>query len=172
MTMPQSNLVANHSIDRTEFEGLYAGPAPWDVNKPKATFVAAAAQVLGPILDAGCGTGDNALFFAARGRHVVGIDVVEEAIRRAKAKAAERSLAMEFLVKDALTLGDWGERFTSVIDSGLFHVFSDLDRRRYERGPARVIEPGGRLFLFCFSDGEPGTGKRRTFRHGCVSSSE
>ena len=49
-----------------------------------------------------------------------------------------------------------------MIDSGLFHVFSDDDRRRYVEGLAQVIEPGGRLFLMCFSDEEPGTeGPRR-----------
>jgi hypothetical protein len=36
---------------------------------------------------------------------------VEEAIRRARRKAAARGLSVEFLVRDALTLGDWGERF-------------------------------------------------------------
>ena len=82
-----------------------------------------------------------------------------------RAKAAERGLAAEFLVKDALTLGEWGERFTSVIDSGLFHVFSDDDRRRYVQGLARVLVPSGRLFLMCFSDEEPGQeGPRRVSR--------
>ena len=145
MTMPQSNLVASHSIDRVAFEDLYAGPAPWDVGQPKGAFVAVADRVTGPVLDAGCGTGDNALFFAARGLRVIGIDFVEEAIRRARAKAAERGQAVEFLVKDALTLDQWGERFASAIDCGLFHVFSDDDRRRYVAGLARVLEPGGRV---------------------------
>jgi cyclopropane fatty-acyl-phospholipid synthase-like methyltransferase len=67
-----------------------------------------------------------------------------------------------FLVKDALTLKDWCERFDNVIDSGLFHVFSDEHRRRYVEGLATVLKPGGRLFLMCFSDEEPGTqGPRR-----------
>ena len=96
---------------------------------------------------------------------MTGIDFVEEALRRARAKASERGQAVEFLVKDATTLGDWGERFASVIDCGLFHVFSDDDRLRYVRGLARVVEPGGRLFLMCFSDAEPGTeGPRRVSR--------
>jgi SAM-dependent methyltransferase len=165
MTMPQSNLVVSNSIDRATFENLYAGPAPWDISKPKGEFVAVAAQVTGRILDAGCGTGDNALFFARRGHRVTGIDFVEEAVRRARAKATKQGLPVEFLVKDALTLADWGERFATVIDSGLFHVFSDDDRRRYVQGLARVLEPGGRLFLMCFSDEEPGTdGPRRVSR--------
>jgi SAM-dependent methyltransferase len=165
MTMPQSNLAASNSINRAAFEDLYAGPAPWDIGKPKGAFVAIADQVTGRILDAGCGTGENALFFASRGHPVTGIDFVEEAIRRARAKAAERGLAVEFLVKDALRLGDWGERFASVIDSGLFHVFSDADRHSYVQGLAQVLEPGGRLFLMCMSDEEPGTeGPRRVSR--------
>src|SRR5262245_47472325 len=165
MTMPQSNLVVSNSIDRATFENLYAGPAPWDIGKPQGRFTAIADRVSGPILDAGCGTGEHALFFAARGHRVIGIDFVAEAIRRARAKAAERGLAVEFLVKDALTLGTWGERFTSVIDCGLFHVFSDDDRRRYVEGLAQVLQPGGRLFLMCFSDAELGTeGPRRVSR--------
>jgi hypothetical protein len=52
-----------------------------------------------------------------------------------------------------------------VIDCGLFHVFSDADRRRYVEGLAQVLEPGGLLFLLCFSDEEPGTeGPRRVSR--------
>jgi SAM-dependent methyltransferase len=165
MTMPQSNLVASRSIDRAAFENMYAGPAPWDVGQPKAAFVAAADRVTGRVLDAGCGTGDNALFFAGRGHCVIGIDFVNEAVRRARAKAAGCGLPVEFLVKDATKLADWGERFATVIDSGLFHVFSDEDRRRYVRGLARVVEPGGRLFLMCMSDEEPGTeGPRRVSR--------
>jgi cyclopropane fatty-acyl-phospholipid synthase-like methyltransferase len=165
MNMPQSTLVASNSIDRATFEGLYAGPAPWDIGKPQAQFVAIADRITSPVLDAGCGTGEHALFLAGRGHRVVGIDFVEEAIRRARAKAAERGLSVEFLVKDALTLGDWSQRFASAIDSGLFHVFSDDDRRRYVAGLTRVVEPGGRLFLMCFSDEEPGTdGPRRVSR--------
>jgi SAM-dependent methyltransferase len=151
--------------NRTTFENLYAGKAPWDIGKPQGPFVAVADRVASPLLDAGCGTGENALFFAARGHRVTGIDFLEEPLRRARAKAAERGLTVDFLVKDALTLGDWGERFASVIDSGLFHVFPDADRRRYVAGLAHVVDPGGRLFLMCFSDAEPGTeGPRRVSR--------
>jgi cyclopropane fatty-acyl-phospholipid synthase-like methyltransferase len=153
------------SIDRASFENFYAGKAPWDIGKPQGPFVAVADRVTSPVLDAGCGTGEHALFFAARGHHVTGIDFVEEAICRARRKVAERGLAVRLLVKDATTLGDWGERFVSVIDCGLFHVFSDDDRRRYVQGLAQVLQPGGRLFLLCFSDAEPGTeGPRRVSR--------
>jgi ubiquinone/menaquinone biosynthesis C-methylase UbiE len=148
--------------DRSTFETLYAGQAPWDIGKPQQSFIDVADRISGSVLDAGCGTGDTALFLAGRGHPVTGIDFLEEPINRARRKAAERGVAVTFLVKDATALTDWGERFDSVIDSGLFHVFSDEDRRRYVQGLAAVLKPRGRLFLMCFSDEEPGTqGPRR-----------
>src|SRR5687768_17028320 len=47
-----------------------AGKAPWDIGRPQPVFVKAADHIIGPILDAGCGTGENALFFAERGHKV------------------------------------------------------------------------------------------------------
>src|SRR4051812_21100672 len=62
----------------------------------------------------------------------------------------------------ALALAALDRRFDAVIDSGLFHVFSDEVRARYVAGLSHVTRPGGRLFLLCFSDEEPGTqGPRR-----------
>jgi SAM-dependent methyltransferase len=151
--------------DCTTFESAYAGQAPWDIGRPQKAFLDVADQITGSILDAGCGTGENALHFAGRGHKVTGIDFLAEPIKRAKQKAAERGLAATFLVMDALSLKDLPEVFDSVIDSGLFHVFSDDDRRRYVEGLATIINPGGRLFLLCFSDEEPGTqGPRRVSR--------
>jgi SAM-dependent methyltransferase len=151
---------------RTDFESAYTGQAPWDIGKPQKAFVAVADRITGSILDAGCGTGDNALFFAARGQNkVTGVDFLAEPIKRAKQKAAERGLMANFLVMDALALTELPELFDSVIDSGLFHVFSDGDRRRYVGGLASVLKPDGRLFLLCFSDEEPGEqGPRRVSR--------
>ena len=148
--------------DRSTFESAYAGQAPWDIGRPQQAFLDVADRITGSVLDAGCGTGDNALSFASRGHTVTGIDFLVEPITRARRKATERGLTATFLVVDALTLKDLPEVFDSVIDSGLFHVFSDEDRKRYVGGLVSVLKPGGRLFLLCFSDEEPGTqGPRR-----------
>lgn len=147
---------------RETFESAYAGKAPWDIGRPQRVFVEAADRVTGDVLDAGCGTGENALYFAGRGHPVLGIDFLEPPIREARRKAQERGLDAEFLVLDALTLSALDRRFDGAIDSGLFHVFSDEDRARYVAGLAHVTKPGGRIFLACFSDEEPGTqGPRR-----------
>jgi SAM-dependent methyltransferase len=159
--------------DRSTFENIYAGQAPWDIGKPQKALIDVADQITGSILDAGCGTGENALYFAGRGCAVTGIDFLEEPIRRAKQKTTERGLPATFLVKDALTLKDWTERFDNVIDSGLFHVFDDENRQPYVEALATVLKPGGRLFLLCFSDEEPGTqGPRRVSKmelHGAFA---
>src|SRR5436305_2321804 len=128
--------------NRETFENLYAGKAPWDIGKPQKPFVDMADQIKGSILDAGCGTGDTALFFASRGDKVTGIDFLEVPIKRAKQKAAERGLTPTFLVMNALALQEIPEVFDNVIDSGLFHVFSDEDRQKYVAGLATVLKPG------------------------------
>lgn len=135
------------------------------IGRPQRAFVDVAERISGSVLDVGCGTGDNALFFAGRGHKVTGIDFLAEPIRLAKQKAAERGVQATFLEMDALELKSLPETFDSAIDSGLFHVFSDDDRRRYVAGLASVLKPGGRLFLLCFSDAEPGEqGPRRVTR--------
>ncbi len=148
--------------DRTTFESMYAGKPPWDIGRPQRALVEVADGVTGAVLDAGCGTGENALFFAEKGHPVLGIDFLEHPVREARRKAEERGLSAEFVQTDAQTLSTLDRKFDSVIDSGLFHVFSDEDRARYVAGLAHVTKPGGRLFLLCFSEEEPGTqGPRR-----------
>ena len=151
--------------DRGSFENLYAGQPRWEIGRPQRAILDVADRITGSVLDAGCGTGENALFFASRGQKVTGIDFLAEPINLAKQKAAERGLTATFLVMDALALKELTEVFDSVIDSGLFHVFGDGDRRRYVEGLASVLKRGGRLFLLCFSDAEPGEqGPRRVSR--------
>ena len=148
--------------DRERFQDLYAGVAPWDIGKPQPVFEAAAGTITGSVLDIGCGTGENALFFASKHHPVTGTDFLEGPITVAKRKAAERGINAIFLVKDALKLQEWSERFDNVIDSGLFHVFPDEERRQYVQGLHTILKAGGHLFLLCFSDKTPGTeGPRR-----------
>jgi SAM-dependent methyltransferase len=154
----------NYPSAHAGFTKIYAETnPPWDIGKPQPPFVTIAEWVVSPVLDAGCGTGGTSLFFAARGEQVTGIDFVEEAIRRARVKAKECGIAVEFLIKDAMTLGEWDKRFASVIDSGLFHIYAGAERQRYVQGLAHVLMPGGRLFLFSFNDDPtwPGGGVSR-----------
>jgi SAM-dependent methyltransferase len=139
-------------------------PPPWDIGRPQPVFVrlADAGLLRGRLLDSGCGTGEHTLLAAARGADAVGADISPRAIEQARSKAAERGLAVRFEVTDSLSLGQLGLIFDTVIDSGVFHVFDDRDRARYVASLASVLEPGGHLYLVCFSEHQPGTfGPRR-----------
>lgn len=56
--------------DRTGDLAAYAGQAPWDIGQPQQACFDAANPFAASILDAGCGSGENALFFGGRGRKV------------------------------------------------------------------------------------------------------
>lgn len=153
-----------------DFEAAYLGGAtPWEIERPQGEVVRLAEEglVVGTVLDVGCGTGENALYLAARGHAVFGLDGSETAITRARQKVAERGLAgVQFHVWDALQLHRLRKSFDTVIDSGLFHVFADDQRRAYAQSLAEVTASGSDLFILCWSDQEPpGPGPRRVQEH-------
>ncbi len=53
------------------------------------------------ILDVGCGTGRHSVELAARGHHVVGVDLSPGMLQVARAKAQARGVQIEFLEADA-----------------------------------------------------------------------
>lgn len=145
------------------FESAYQETPPWDIGRAQPAIVrlAETGQITGSVLDVGCGTGENALYLAERGFATVGIDGAPTAIRKARAKAKARRIEVRFEIADALDLR-LPEQFDTVIDSGLFHVFSDQERVRFRESLGRVVRPGGTYFLMCFSDRQPGDwGPRR-----------
>jgi len=150
---------------RRDFEASYRdGDAPWDIGRPQAEIVALAEAglVVGSVLDIGCGTGENALYLAGRGHAVFGLDGSATGIERARQKAVERKLPVQFHVWDALELERLRKSFETVIDVGLFHVFADAERRRYAESLAEVTAPGSDLFILGWSKEEPpGPGPRR-----------
>jgi SAM-dependent methyltransferase len=148
----------------TSFDIAYEGTPTWDIGRPQPAVVRLESEgsILGDVLDAGCGTGENALHLAGRGHHVLGIDLAGAAVDRAAAKARERRLDAEFLVWDALRAPELGRTFDTVVDVGLFHTFADEQRLPYARAMAAVLSPGGLLILLCWSEHNPwGFGPRR-----------
>jgi SAM-dependent methyltransferase len=151
-------------VPKEFFDSVYAGAPPWEISRAQDDIVRLAERggFKGRVLDAGCGSGENSIFLASKGLDVLGIDRVAAAIDLARKKAAERKSKAIFEVVDALHLEKLGRTFDTVLDSGLFHVFSDTDRKQYAKALAAVVRPSGTLHILCFSDAEPGTeGPRR-----------
>jgi cyclopropane fatty-acyl-phospholipid synthase-like methyltransferase len=148
----------------TFFDVAYEGTPPWDIGRPQPSIVrlAEAGEIIGSVLDVGCGTGENALYLAARGHEALGVDAASVAIERAEAKAQDRGIDVGFLVWDALRLAELGRIFDTAIDVGLFHSFQDEERPVFAKGLHAAIRSGGRYLMLCWSErNEWGYGPRR-----------
>ena len=159
-------------MSANRFESAYLGTPPWDIGRPQPAIMrlAQARQITGSVLDVGCGTGENILYLAELGFAAMGVDGAPTAISKARAKAKQRGVTAQFEVADALSLSMPNRQFDSVIDTGLFHVFSDEERDRFRDSLARVVRPGGTYFLMCFSDQQPGDWGPRRVTHAEIRS--
>jgi len=95
----------------------HGGTAPWDIGRPQPAIVRLASEggFAGAVLDAGCGTGENALHVASLELSVLGVDVAETALAIARAKADQREIVVEFAAADAFQLERLGRRFETVV---------------------------------------------------------
>lgn len=153
-----------HRGPGNDWDDSYRGSPPWDIGRPQPPFLrlAESGALTGRLLDAGCGTGQHSLLAAEHGAEVTGVDISARAVERARSAAAERGLAVRFVVGDVRRLDELGEQFDVVIDSGTFHTFDDADRARYVASLAAATRPGGRYHVVCFSERTPGDwGPRR-----------
>jgi ubiquinone/menaquinone biosynthesis C-methylase UbiE len=150
-----------------DWDEFYKGTPAWDVGRPQPAFEALikSGEIKpGRALDIGCGRGENAIMLAMNGCDVTGIDLAETAISDAKARAAEQHVNVNFVVGDVLKLDQYFKEseFDVIIDSFLFHTIEDEERPLFARQVYKVLKPGGKYFMLCFSDKDPGgPGPRR-----------
>ena len=127
---------------------------PWSIGRPQPELAAliAGGKVRSEVLDAGCGHAELSLALANQGYAVVGLDCSPTAIATATAAAAERGLpSVAFAQADITDFSGYDGRFSTVMDSGLFHSLP-LDRRQdYLRCILRAATPGAALYLLAFA---------------------
>ena len=101
------------------------------------------------ILDIGCGTGRHAIELAKRGYHVVGVDLSESQLTRARGKAKKAGVKVDFHQKDARQL-DFNDEFDVVIMicEGAFSLM-ETDEMNVEilQGATRALKENGK-FIF------------------------
>lgn len=132
-------------------------PLPWDTGEPDPLLVEIVeSRVVTPgrALEVGCGTGTNAIYLAEKGFDVLGLDVSDVAIEKARAQAQGRC---RFEVGDFLADPPTGDRFDFVFDRGCFHIFdSDEERARFAANVDAALGDGGSwLSLIGSTEGPP-----------------
>ncbi|MCR6488422.1 class I SAM-dependent methyltransferase [Amycolatopsis sp. OK19-0408] len=151
------------TAEDVDFEEMYQGKSPlgtripWDTKEPQPGVIAleASGQFAGEVADLGCGPGDNAIFLASRGHRVTGLDGAPSAIEQARARASAKGVEVGFAVADATKLDGYEDRFDTVLDSALYHCFTEEVRHTYVEALTRATKPGARLHMFCFTDAIP-----------------
>ena len=99
------------------------------------------------VIDLGCGHGRHANELARRGHSVVGLDLVEGFLERARAEAAAEKLDATF-VRANLCAFDIDAKFNFAICMfDAFGFFDDASQLEGLRCAWRALQPGGRLLL-------------------------
>ncbi|MEP7059817.1 MAG: class I SAM-dependent methyltransferase [Actinomycetota bacterium] len=134
-----------------------SGHARWDtgVTPPEVLALIAGDDPLPPgrALDLGCGTGTNALYLAARGWEVIGVDFSPLAISAARKKLAGRAeMRASFILADVTRLTEAGVTgsFDFVVDIGCFHGVHRSRRRSYAAEVTTLTRSGSTLLMFAF----------------------
>lgn len=101
------------------------------------------------VLDVGCGCGDSSIEIASRGADVLGVDVSDVMLARARQRAAnDASLSAEFLSADAETHRFGPARFDLVFSRFGVMFFQHPDAALSNLN--RALKPGGRLAFVCW----------------------
>ena len=100
----------------------------------------------GDILDIGAGTGFLSIMLAELGYRVVGIDISEEMMERAKKKAVDRGVEAEFKLGDAENLSFETGSFDAIVNRAVLWTLPSPKKALAEW--KRVLKPGGRLCFF------------------------
>lgn len=97
------------------------------------------------ILDVGCGTGNFSVKLAEIGCKVVGIDISQEMLEVAKAKAKEKGLDIEFINMDVCGMKFSDEVFDGVFSMAAFEFIKE-PKKAYEE-MHRVLKKGGHMLI-------------------------
>ena len=109
-------------------------PPPWSIGRPQPELAVLIDQgkVRSDVLDAGRGNAALSLALATRGYTVVGLDASATAIEAAATAAAEQGLTTAtFAQADVTNFRGYDGRFSTILDSGLFHALPPERRQDY-----------------------------------------
>jgi SAM-dependent methyltransferase len=142
------------------YELMYRlGFAPWERRPVLATWQSVTegpgALPPGRALDVGCGTGRDAVYLAQRGWQVTAVDVADAAIARARRRAADEGVQVQWVAGDVSSLAGLGLEpgYTLVYDFGCIQGLADSARQEAAAGIAHLAAPGATLLVAAFAPG-------------------
>lgn len=104
-------------------------------------------------LDLGCGNGYYADYLSKKGFKVTGIDISKEIINLAKESYPE-NLNLKFKQADVFSDSLLKEKYSFLLDIGLFHNILPERRKDYAKRVSELLESKGKVLLFCFDKRE------------------
>jgi SAM-dependent methyltransferase len=119
---------------------------PWDSGVPSQhlkSFLAEGKVKSGRVLELGCGTGTNAIFLAQQGFDVTAVDLSPTALERAREKAAQAKVKINFVEADVTALPDLGGPFPFMFDRGTYHIVRKINLAGFQTMLAKMVEPSG-----------------------------
>ncbi|MDR2762026.1 MAG: methyltransferase domain-containing protein [Planctomycetaceae bacterium] len=128
---------------------------PFDVSEPDSWVAELEknGKLKGKIFDAGCGPGRTTLYLAHLGYDILGVDISNHAIERAKLKTVGINNPPDFIQADLCRLSGYDNCFDTVIDIGCFHsLFEDELRSCYAATLYRICRADAILYLRAISD--------------------
>lgn len=143
------------------YQLMYAiGFTPWDRIMPtefKQIMEGPEALPKGRALDVGTGKGTKAIYMAAHGWQVTGVDLVPKALREARKRAVAARVEVDFRLGDVTRLGDLGLEpgYSLVFDFGCYHGLKSEQRDRYVEGVTALAAPGATLLMMAFTKALP-----------------
>ena len=138
-------------------DGEFDGPPPWNIGEPQPELATLwrEGRFRSEVLDAGCGHAELSLALAADGYTVTGINISPTAVAAATEAAASCGLSdrATFVAADITSFTGLDGRFSTIVDSTLFHSLPIESRDGYLQSVHHAAAPGAAFFVLVFAKG-------------------
>jgi SAM-dependent methyltransferase len=135
------------------------GVAPWEwrdvANTWRPLLEGERRLAPGRALDVGCGTGRDAVYLTQQGWRVTAVDFAEDALAKARRRAADEGVDVEWIQGDVSRLDQLGLEpgYSLLYDFGCIQGLPDAARQGAANGLAHLAAPGASLLMFAFKGG-------------------
>ena len=149
-------------MDQNQFEKSYMETSWKNLDKPYKKFIIEDSikqfnsflklkSIQGTLLDIGCGSGKNSIFFDQQGFLVKGIDFTNSALKLCRENAQNRKSQAKFMVADIIE-GKFNEEFDVVLDCGCLHHIRKKYWKKYLKNILSSVKSKGYFYFHGFGD--------------------